>query len=92
MSGGPIFNQDGHVCGILSFSLRPNENYPKYTSYAALALSLFPLWLSDGTTTMTIYEMVQANLIRTDDHFNKLTYVAENGRVGVRVLRDKQQP
>ena len=43
MSGGPVFNLSGELCGIISLGLEPSENHPEYISYAA------SLWPSMGT-------------------------------------------
>lgn len=88
MSGGPVFNQDGYACGVISFGLAPNEDYPRYTSYASLALALYTLWLSDGQTKMTVYEMAEKGIVATDDRFDQLQYIEDDGRVGVRLPRD----
>ena len=88
MSGGPVFNQDGFACGVISFGLAPSEDYPRYTSYASLALALYALWLSDGQTKMTVYEMAEKGIVATDDRFDQLQFIEENGRVGVRLPRD----
>jgi hypothetical protein len=88
MSGGPVFNEDGYVCGVISFGLDPNDDWPRYTSYASTALSLFALPITDGQESMTVYEMAKRDLVATDDHFDQLEYVAEDGRVGVRLPRN----
>jgi hypothetical protein len=88
MSGGPIFNQDGYVCGVISFSLEPNEDYPRYTSYASLTLSLYPLWISDGETSITVYELAKQGLVGTDDHFHRIRYIEQDGRVGIQIPRE----
>lgn len=40
MSGGPVFNDDGEVCGIICSSLPANEEYNEHTSYVT---TLWPL-------------------------------------------------
>jgi hypothetical protein len=88
MSGGPVFTQDGYACGVISFGLAPSDDYPRYTSYAALALAIYPLWLSDGQTKVTVHEMAENGIVATDDRFDQLEYIEEDGRVGVRLPRD----
>src|ERR1700682_4444223 len=85
MSGGPVFNQDGYVCGVIRFSLRPDESYPRYTSYASLALSLFPMWISNDQGSITVYELAQQDIVKTDDHFPALQYSRQQGRVVVQL-------
>ena len=87
MSGGPVLNTEGFVCGVISFSLRPDDYYPKYTSYAAPALAVFPISLSDGTRSMTVYEMAQAGLVGTDENFHRLEIVDADGGMTIRATR-----
>jgi Trypsin-like peptidase domain len=87
MSGGPVFNEDGFVCGVISFSLKPNEDYPRYTSYASLALALYALPISDGETSITVYELAKRGFVAADEHFDQLQYIEQDGRVGVRLPR-----
>ena len=88
MSGGPVFNQDGYVCGVILFSLRPDESYPRYTSYASFALSLYPLWISDDQSSITVYELAQQGIVKTDDHFGALQYSRQDGRVVIHLPRE----
>jgi hypothetical protein len=76
------------VCGVISFSLNPNDDWPRYTSYASAAMSLYPLYLTDGQQKMTVYEMAKQGLVATDDQFDQLECVEEDGRVGVRMPRN----
>jgi hypothetical protein len=43
MSGGPVFNQEGQLCGIICSSLPPGGGSPEHTSYVTT------LWPSMGT-------------------------------------------
>lgn len=89
MSGGPVFNQDGYVCGVISFSLAPDADYPSYTSYASLALSLYPLWIADGENSITVYELAKRGVVGTDNHFDRVQYIEQDGRSGVQILREE---
>lgn len=43
MSGGPVFNQTGQLCGIISTSMCPDAGNPEWASFASL------LWPAFGT-------------------------------------------
>ncbi len=45
MSGGPVFNKEGQLCGIICSSLPANENDDEHVTYAT---TLFPLLLLDN--------------------------------------------
>jgi Trypsin-like peptidase domain len=65
MSGGPILNEHGSVCGVICSCLPPGDDSPGYTSYGSL------LWLALGTSIevipcegaqpemMSIYDLIQ---------------------------------
>jgi hypothetical protein len=70
MSGGPIFNKDGNVCGIVCSSMPPTEDDPQYLSYGSL------LWFGLGIKIqvgfdggepqeITIFELAKRGLIIT---------------------------
>jgi hypothetical protein len=39
-------------------------------------------------TKVTVHEMAENGIVATDDRFDQLGYIEEDGRVGVRLPRD----
>jgi hypothetical protein len=55
MSGGPVFNENGHLCGLICSSLPPDNEHDEHVSYActlwpmvAMQLDATPLTLASG--------------------------------------------
>ncbi len=46
MSGGPIFNSEGHICGLISSSMPPSALGEDHSSYASLIWPMLGLTLS----------------------------------------------
>jgi len=81
MSGGPIFDERGYVCGVICSSMPPIENDPRYISYGSL------LWIALGSSieiaspieerpeNVTIYDLVSRGYIRTDESIGDVTVV-----------------
>src|SRR6185437_12557431 len=77
MSGGPVFNEKGFVCGIVCSSM-PLEETGEHLSYVSL------LWPSLGTLLEvklgeqqplqmhTFYEIVKSGWIKTDESINAI--------------------
>jgi hypothetical protein len=80
MSGGPIFHRRGYVCGVSCFSSEPDDNYPRYSSYASLALALYPLCIKSGKNSYTVYELVKRGYVFTDDDFDRLRLSSKMAR------------
>jgi len=70
MSGGPVFNEEGHVCGIVCSNMPPEEEDGAHVSYVST------LWPSLGTmvdvpwegrypsgASYPVYEMAKARII-----------------------------
>jgi len=76
MSGGPVLNQRGCVCGVICSSLGGDES-TGYTSYASLMWPAFAgaLELSlDGAPArwVTLYEMACRNFVNMDESISRL--------------------
>jgi hypothetical protein len=86
MSGGPIFNQAGAVCGVICYGMPPIEEDPRYISYGSL---LWPAMAAQievcidpakGVETLLIYDLVKKGYISTDETFKNISIVlAPNG-------------
>lgn len=72
MSGGPVFNEKGHVCGLICSSMPPTEDDPNYVSHASLLWPILGTFVevcldqSGKTRLVSINEIIQRNLISTD--------------------------
>jgi len=78
MSGGPVFNEEGHICGIICSNMPPQSADGEHASYVST------LWPCMGTmvdvpwdrypagTRYPVYEMAQARIINALhlDHVN----------------------
>jgi len=83
MSGGPVFAENGSVCGVIcsSFNISNNEDgYISYVSELWPALSIKVDILLEGekkTKKLTLYELMKMNLISTDDSKDKIEMISD---------------
>ena len=74
MSGGPVLNQHGSVCGVICSSLPADETSPEHVSYASL------IWPALGTSVETpghpeqpsmklVFDLVKEGRIQVDASF-----------------------
>jgi len=73
MSGGPIFNEAGNICGVICSAMPPVEDDPRYISYGSL------IWPAMGISieatlhkgappeAVLVYDLVRGNYIATDE-------------------------
>jgi len=87
MSGGPIFNKLGHLCGLICSSMPPTEDFEEHVSYATL---LWPLMgtminiLPSGSISNTPYpllELAQKGIIHALGHERVKISKEKNGNV-----------
>jgi len=66
MSGGPVFNDDGALCGIISASSAPSIDDPdgEYISYAALLWPMLGREIAVDDVDTPIYELVDRGWIK----------------------------
>jgi len=88
MSGGPVFLENGSVSGVICSSISggaEDEGYISYVSEIWPALSFdLDVVLQNGEDPqkLTLLEMVQQNLVKSDDSLKKIeTIVNEFGKV-----------
>lgn len=75
MSGGPVADPDGNVCGIVSTGGASDDR-----SFASATPFPFPLHLPQNDP-LTVYESAQAGRITVDGYFDRLTITYdENGQ------------
>jgi len=92
MSGGPILDEHGSVCGVICSCLPPGDDSPGYTSYGSL------LWPTLGTSIevipyeganpemMSVYDLIHKGYILTDETIANIKVVSEaNGKKTVYV-------
>lgn len=76
MSGGPVFNEAGYVCGVICSSYQV-ENDPGYISHVSLIWPAMGIQIEvagEGgkSEMMFVYELAKNGLIATDDAINDL--------------------
>jgi hypothetical protein len=75
MSGGPVFDQEGAVCGVVASSLEFDSSDEGFTSYASATPFIFILGQPDGDETLTVYDMVRRDLVSADGSFELLKVI-----------------
>lgn len=79
MSGGPILNEHGSVCGVICSSMPPVEDDPRYISFGSL---IWPAMGSSidivmeegkGVERVQIYRLVESGYLIVDDTFDRVT-------------------
>jgi hypothetical protein len=91
MSGGPILNEKGDVCGVICSSLPQLEPDPEYISYGslvwpALGIPVEAALVEGGPVeTATIYELVQRGIVLCDESIVKVQVII--GDQGERSIR-----
>jgi S1-C subfamily serine protease len=69
MSGGPVFGEDGTVCGVVASGMAHDDGY---TSYASATPFVFTLGINDDGRLVRVYEMAKQGIVRTDDCFSTM--------------------
>jgi len=87
MSGGPVFMENGSVCGVICSSFSSSEYEKEYISYVSdigPTLSFEVDILLEGKTKpqkFTLFELIKLNIISTDDSKNSIEIVtSESGK------------
>jgi S1-C subfamily serine protease len=83
MSGGPVFDDAGSVCGVIASGIEQGADAERHTSFASATPYIYLLGLPDGDRIMRIYEMVQRNLVDADAHFERFTLSEHDGVVDI---------
>ena len=77
MSGGPVCNESGYVCGVICSSMPKVEDDPRHVSYASLIWPAMGIQVDvaiDGgkPEKRLVYELVTKGFVGTDDTINNL--------------------
>jgi hypothetical protein len=82
MSGGPIFNEAGSVCGMVCASMPASEDDPRWLSYGSLIWSVMGTEIEfSATEKTTIYDLAAKGYILTDASLHTLSVTFdENGK------------
>lgn len=83
MSGGPVLDPIGSVCGVISTGLEQRPDEMMDTSFVSAMPYLFMMGLPVGDRTLRIYEMVERNLVLCDESFERLRLTETNGQIHV---------
>ncbi|MEK7571245.1 MAG: serine protease [Patescibacteria group bacterium] len=95
MSGGPIFNESGGVCGVICDAFGESDENGDYISYGSLvwpslAITLETKIENDPTVTqITAYEMIKRGFIKADKTFDNLHFVRNGKEVSLSLLKPK---
>ena len=79
MSGGPVFNEVGYVCGVICSSMAPIEDDPCYISYASLLWIMMGCEIQIAGTSggspenVTLYDLALRGYIATDASIQNVT-------------------
>ena len=95
MSGGPVFIENGSVCGVIcsSFSNCTDESgYMSYVSELWPALAFKVDVLLEGNMEpqkITLFELIKMNIIGTDDSKNKIEMIVDKtgNTIGIRRIK-----
>ncbi len=88
MSGGPIFNEEGNVCGVICSGLSPTEDTNVYTSYGSLigqSLTIeLDLAFDEGKETedLTLFDLVERGYVATDETINQVNIEIKESKEG----------
>jgi hypothetical protein len=83
MSGGPVIDPSGSVCGVISTGLEQDADDAQETSFVSATPYLFMIGLPVANKTMRVYEMVQQGLVACDNSFERLRLVERDDLVHV---------
>lgn len=69
MSGGPVFGEDGKVCGVVASGMAHDDGY---TSFASATPFIFTLGIRDNDRLKRVYEMAKEGMVQTDEYFEQM--------------------
>jgi hypothetical protein len=95
MSGGPVFIENGSVCGVICSSLSNCTDESGYISYVSElwpALAFKVDVLLEGNMKpqkITLFELIKMDIISTDDSKNKIEMIIDKtgSATGVRRIK-----
>ena len=76
MSGGPIFCEDGYVCGVICSSMAPTEDDSSYLSYGSWIKPAFGIQMeaiiepNTVVEKMLLYDFAKKGFVETDESFD----------------------
>ena len=88
MSGGPIVNEAGHVCGVVCSSLPPSEDGEEHLSYGSMIWPALMIGIKNASlggnppADVTLLDMARGGYIATDDTLNQI-HLADQGADGM---------
>jgi S1-C subfamily serine protease len=89
MSGGPVFGEDGYVCGVVASGMAHEDGH---TSFASATPFIFTLGVTDNERLMRVYEMAKLGMVDTDRYFDHMQlHERPDGNVDLVFLGDKDQ-
>jgi hypothetical protein len=81
MSGGPVMDEDGAICGIVSTGLESDESSSD-RSFASATPLLFTLAVPhhEGDDPLTVYQLAQGGAVNCDGYFERLIITEQDGQ------------
>lgn len=86
MSGGPVFNAKGNVCGIICSSSPPTVDDPRHVSYVSMLFPAMMLQLAasldeSSPRLITLYELAQKGIVAIDESIQnmRMTIIERDG-------------
>ena len=89
MSGGPVFDEAGVVCGVVGAGYDNDPVEQQQTSFVSATPYIFMLELKAGDESMRVYEMVQRDLVASDMYFEHMKFSEQDGVINMSVLVEK---
>jgi hypothetical protein len=92
MSGGPVFNKAGYVCGIVCSSMFPTEDNPRYISHVSLLWPAMaqPVDVSyiDGEPShlVSLYELALKKMIEVSDGLDRIFFKKSDNSETVKIF------
>lgn len=89
MSGGPIINEAGYVCGVICSAFSGSGDDGDYLSFCST------LWPSFGYTMkgwfpdkglgedVLVYDLIKEGAIKSDESFGSIGIISENGKTSI---------
>lgn len=97
MSGGPIFNQDGTVCGVICSAQKFIDDENSYISYGSLLWPSMSIHVEAKIDTepemkkFSIYDLINRGFISVDESFQNISVTnLPNGKLEVSICSDLQ--
>ena len=86
MSGGPVFRESGHVCGVICSAFDGVADNEGYISFCSILWPSFAYvvkgWFSDKSPEedILVYDLIKDGVISCDDSFSSIRMISEGDK------------